>query len=218
MLTTIASGRVFDYSHCIGMYSTSGVGFLVPMDFALASDGVLYVLNRGVDEITLRISKCTLNHEFIGDIGRYGMGDGQFVWPMGIALDSDENIYVTDENTHKVTVLDRDGAFQAKWGEAGNGEGQLRGPSGIAVDGDNNLYVVDSQNHRVQKSPRMAARWALGAAKARGRASSTIRGALAWTGKATFTWPTGRTTGCRSFPPRAITWLSSRKPLAAWAA
>ena len=151
MLTTIAAGRVFDYSHCLGMYSTSGVGFLVPMDFALGSNDTLYVLNRGVDEITLRISKCTLNHEFIGDIGRFGMGDGQFVWPMGIALDSDENIYVTDENTNKVTVLDKDGQFLAKWGEAGSAEGQMRGPSGITVDGDNNLYIVDSQNHRVQK-------------------------------------------------------------------
>ena len=151
MLTTIAAGRVFDYSHCMGMYSTSGIGFLVPMDLALGSDDTVYVLNRGVDEITLRISKCTRNHEFITDIGRFGMGDGQFVWPMAIALDIDENIYVTDENTHKITVMDSDGQFLAKWGEAGSGEGQLRGPAGIAVAADGNLYVVDSQNHRIQK-------------------------------------------------------------------
>ena len=151
MLTTVAAGRVYDYSHCIGMYSTSGVGFLVPMDFALGSNGAMYVLNRGVDEITMRISKCTLDHEFIADIGRFGMGDGQFVWPMAIDLDSDENIYVSDENTHKITVMNRDGEFIAKWGEAGSEPGQLQGPAGIAVDGDNNLYVVDSRNHRVQK-------------------------------------------------------------------
>ena len=151
MLTTVAAGRVYDYSHCMGMYSTSGVGFLVPMDFALGSNDNLYVLNRGVDEITLRISKCTLAHEFIADIGRFGMGDGQFVWPMAIALDSNENIYVSDENQHRITVLDKDGQFLTKWGEAGSEEGQLRGPSGLAVDGEGNVYVVDSQNHRVQK-------------------------------------------------------------------
>ena len=154
MLTTVAAGRVFDYSHCIGMYSTSGIGFLVPMDFALGSNNTMYVLNRGVDEITLRISKCTLDHHFITDIGRFGMGDGQFVWPIAIALDADENIYVSDENTHKITVMDEDGEFIAKWGEAGSGEGQLRGPAGIAVDGDGNVLVVDSQNHRVQKFTR----------------------------------------------------------------
>ena len=151
MLTTIAAGRVFDYSHCLGMYSTSGVGFLVPMDFALGSNDTMYVLNRGVDEITLRISKCTLEHEFIADIGRYGMADGQFVWPMAIALDSHENIYVSDENLNRITVMDKDGQFLNKWGEPGSDAGQLRGPSGIAVDSDNNVYVVDSMNHRVQK-------------------------------------------------------------------
>ncbi len=151
MLTTIAAGRVYDYSHCMGMYSTSGVGFLVPMDFALGSNETLYVLNRGVDEITLRISKCTLNHDFIADIGRFGMGDGQFVWPIAIALDLDENIYVSDENTNRITVMDQDGQFLTKWGETGSAAGQLRGPAGLAIDSDGDLYVVDSQNHRVQK-------------------------------------------------------------------
>lgn len=151
MLTTVASGRVYDYSHCMGMYSTSGIGFLVPMDFAIGSDDTMYVLNRGVDEITLRISKCTLNHQFIADIGRFGMADGQFVWPMALDLDSGENIYVSDENQHRITVMDKDGQFVAKWGETGSDEGQLRGPAGLAVDGQDNLYVVDSQNHRVQK-------------------------------------------------------------------
>ena len=154
MLTTVAAGRVYDFSHCIGMYSTSGIGFLVPMDFALGSNNTIYVLNRGVDEITLRISKCTLDHKFIADIGRFGMADGQFVWPVAIALDSDENIYVSDENQNRITVMDKDGQFLNKWGESGSDEGQLRGPAGLAVDGENNLFVVDSQNHRVQKFTR----------------------------------------------------------------
>lgn len=154
MLTTVAAGRVYDFSHCMGMYSTSGIGFLVPMDFALGSNNTMYVLNRGVDEITLRISKCTLDHKFIADIGRFGMEDGQFVWPMAIALDSDENIYVSDENQNRITVMDKDGQFLNKWGESGSDEGQLRGPAGLAVDGENNLFVVDSQNHRVQKFTR----------------------------------------------------------------
>ncbi|GIT13793.1 MAG: hypothetical protein CM1200mP35_06130 [Chloroflexota bacterium] len=30
MLTTVPSGRVFDYSYCIGMYSQPGQGFWAP--------------------------------------------------------------------------------------------------------------------------------------------------------------------------------------------
>ncbi len=154
MLTTVAAGRVFDYSHCMGMYATSGIGFLVPQDFAFGSGDTMYVLNRGVDEITLRISKCTLNHEFIADIGRYGAGDGQFIWPTSIAIDSQENIYVADDNLHRITVLSQNGDFRAKWGEPGRGKGQLKGPSGLAFAQDDTLYVVDSRNHRVQKFTR----------------------------------------------------------------
>ena len=151
MLTTIAAGRVFDFSHCIGMYSTSGVGFLVPQDFALGAGDTFYVLNRGVDELTLRISKCQLNHEFIADIGRYGTGDGQFVWPTSLALDAAGNIYVADENLHRITVLDADSQFLHKWGVPGRELGQLQGPSGLAFDREDNLLVVDSLNNRVQR-------------------------------------------------------------------
>ena len=35
MLTTVAAGRVYDYSYCIGMYSQSGQGFWAPQDFVL---------------------------------------------------------------------------------------------------------------------------------------------------------------------------------------
>ena len=151
MLTTVAAGRVYDFSHCMGMYSTSGIGFLVPQDFALGSADTLYVLNRGVDEITMRISKCTLNHEFIADIGRAGTGDGQFVWPTSLDLDREENIYVSDENLNRITVMDKDGQFLTKWGAPGSGDGELNRPSGIAFDSADNLYVVDSLNNRVQQ-------------------------------------------------------------------
>ncbi len=39
MLTTVAAGRVYDYSYCIGMYSQSGRGFWAPQDFVLGSNG-----------------------------------------------------------------------------------------------------------------------------------------------------------------------------------
>src|SRR5437773_12236223 len=54
MLTTTAAGRVFDHSYCIGMYGMSGVGFWDPVDFALGANGVLYVVNRGGEELGQR--------------------------------------------------------------------------------------------------------------------------------------------------------------------
>jgi hypothetical protein len=154
MLTTVAAGRVFDYSYCIGMYAMAGQGFWSPQDFALGSGGVFYVLSRGTEELGLRISKCTLDHKFLGQFGGYGAGDGQFVWPRSIDLDRKENLYTSDEHLNRITIFDKEGRFLGKWGEPGAGDGQLNGPSGIAFDPEENLYVVDSLNHRVQRFTR----------------------------------------------------------------
>ena len=70
MLTTVAAGRVFDYSYCLGMYGMSGQGFWTPQDFALADDDTVFVINRGAEELGQRISKVTLDHQFLGPIWR----------------------------------------------------------------------------------------------------------------------------------------------------
>ena len=151
MLTTTAAGRVFDFSYCLGMYGMSGLGFWAPVDFALGANGVLYVVNRGAEELGQRISKCTTEHQFLGQFGSFGSGDGQFIWPTSIDLDRDENLYVADDHLQRISIFDKEGKFLHKWGKPGSGEGELCGPSGLAFDQEDNLYVVDSLNSRVQK-------------------------------------------------------------------
>ena len=150
MLTTVAAGRVFDYSYCIGMYGMSGQGFWSPQDFALAGD-TMYVLSRGAEELGQRVSRVTLDHEFLGQFGAFGRGDGQFVWPRSIALDDDGNVYASDDFLNRVSIFDPEGTFVSCWGEAGDGKGQLKGPCGMAFDADGNILVVDSANNRVQR-------------------------------------------------------------------
>lgn len=163
MLTTVAAGRVFNYSYCIGMYGMSGLGFWSPLDFAFGSNGVFYAVSRGDGEaLGQRISKCTVDHKFLGQFGGFGSGDGQFIWPVSIDMDRDENLYVSDEHLHRISIFDKDGKFLGKWGKPGSNDGDLNGPSGIAFDGDNNLYIVDSHNSRVQKFTRegkLLSRW-----------------------------------------------------------
>ena len=151
MLTTVAAGRVFDFSFCIGMYGMAGQGFWSPQDFVLGPGGLIYLVNRGAEELGQRVTKCTLDHQFLGQFGGFGQGDGQFIWPRSIDLDGDGNVYISDEQLNRITVYDKDGAFLSKWGATGSGDGELKGPSGIAFDQDGNLLVVDSQNHRIQR-------------------------------------------------------------------
>ena len=162
MLTTVAAGRAFDYSYCIGMVAMSGAGFTFPADFAMSPQGMIYVINRAAEGLNQRVSKCTVNHEFLAQFGSPGAGDGQFTWPMSIELDRDENVYVCDEYLQRISVFAPDGKFLHKWGTPGSGDGELNGPSGLAFDRDDNLYIVDSLNSRVQKftkDGRFLAKW-----------------------------------------------------------
>ena len=154
MLTTVAAGRVFDWSQCIGMYSQSGQGFYAPCDFALTSDGTAYVTCRGGLALFARITKIHVDHKFIKEFGTSGYNDGQFIWPTCLALDQDENVYVSDDYLHRISIFDKEGTFQGHWGTQGDGDGQLNAPSGMKFDGNGALFVVDTKNNRVQKFDR----------------------------------------------------------------
>ena len=152
MQTVMVRGRVYNYSHTIGRNATGGPGFRHPADLALGSDKTIYVINQG-DEFQQcqRVSVITVDEEFIRDFGGSGQGDGQFTWPVAIALDKQENVYVVDEWLNRISIFDKEGAFIGKWGTPGKGEGELSSPGGLAFDGDDNVYITEELNHRVQK-------------------------------------------------------------------
>ena len=89
--------------------------------------------------------KLTWDDDFLGPVGA---PEAAFEWPVAIAMDAQDNIYVSDEATHRITVITNDGRLLWSWGERGEGQGELDGPSGIALDLDGNVYVSDTLNHR----------------------------------------------------------------------
>jgi DNA-binding beta-propeller fold protein YncE len=88
--------------------------------------------------------------DFFFTWGNYGIGDGQFDYPRGIAVDGSSNVYVVDTYNHRIQVFSSNGIFLGKWGNLGTGDGQFYYPRGIAVDGSGNVYVADTCNHRIQ--------------------------------------------------------------------
>ena len=166
MLTQIAAGRVYDYSHSVGRGSQSGMGFSQPVAIALGQNDLVYVLNRGSESISnvpwnrtgvgARVSQLTMgpepgDEEFVGEFSRYGNGNGQFIWGSGIALDSQQNVYVSDEWLNQVVVFDKDGKFLSQWSALEQDDGQPHGAANIALDAQDNVYVTDGRSHQVRK-------------------------------------------------------------------
>jgi DNA-binding beta-propeller fold protein YncE len=135
----------FPYLRTIGMRRITDN----PVDLALGEEGRLYCICRG--DVAMHIRRFSWDDEDLGTIGGRGTGDGQFVWPSSLVRNKNENLLVSDEALHRITVFDKDGKFLSRWGEHGEGEGQLNRPSGLALEADENLFVVDTMNHRVQK-------------------------------------------------------------------
>lgn len=154
-LTTVVPGRVWDFSHAVGRNAAIGTGFSQPAGMALTSNGVSYIVSRGNENnFGSRISKVFIGgfHEedLLGEFGFYGEKDGDLLWPNSVAVDSQGDVYVSDDWLNRISVFNSDGEFKSVWGTSGSGQGELDGPAGLAFDANDNLYVVDSRNHRVQ--------------------------------------------------------------------
>lgn len=101
------------------------------------------------DVATHRVERFTTGGEPLAGFGGYGLGPGQLLRPVDVAVDAAGEIYVAEAGTSRVQVFDADGNSLRKWGDWGPFLGLFTEPSGIEVRGDE-VYVADHGNHRVQ--------------------------------------------------------------------
>lgn len=70
--------------------------------------------------------------------------------PQCLAVDAEDNIYVTDSESGKIFVFDANGKFQHPLGSLKGGEGFFKRPTGIAVDSTaQRIYVTDTVRNKV---------------------------------------------------------------------
>lgn len=81
-----------------------------------------------------------------------GDGDGiEFSAPNHLALDAEDNLYVTEFVGGRVWVFSPSGELLRQFAGAGDEVGQLNQPTGIAVDNAGSVYVGEAGASRVQK-------------------------------------------------------------------
>jgi len=164
-ISTVAGTGVFGFS---GDGSAATAARLSgPQDIAVDTFGNVYI----ADAAGHRIRKITATTGVISTIAGTGTvgysGDGgaalsaRFSSPIGIALDKEGNIYVSDVGNHcirKITASTGLISTVAGTGTAGySGDGgaataaRLYSPYDITVDTNGNLYIADVSNHCIRK-------------------------------------------------------------------
>ncbi len=117
-----------------------------------------------VDNENHRIQKFDRDGNFVVQWGTEGnpsqfdtdsTEDGQFIRAIGIAIDAEDHVYVTDDGYPYVQKFDNDGVFLMRFGGPGesntSGNGTFKHATGIAVDGKGNIYISDYETKWVQK-------------------------------------------------------------------
>lgn len=70
--------------------------------------------------------------------------------PQCVAVDDQDNIYITDSESGKIFVFDQSGKYQRAIGSLKGGEGFFKRPTGIAVDSAaQRIYVTDTLRNKV---------------------------------------------------------------------
>jgi DNA-binding beta-propeller fold protein YncE len=89
--------------------------------------------------------------KLLHSFGKTGSNAGEFKAPAGIALDAQDNVYVTEIGNDRVQVFDNEGKFLTQFGQSGSRNGEFGNLHGIIVDKGNGwIYVADTANNRIQ--------------------------------------------------------------------
>jgi hypothetical protein len=77
-------------------------------------------------------------------------GEDRLGSPIALAVDSDDNLYVIDENSRTILVYNSAGKFRRRLGELHGGESYFEQPTGIAINRSTGwIYICDSRRNMV---------------------------------------------------------------------
>jgi len=83
--------------------------------------------------------------------GQVGTAPGEFNYPSGIDVDSEDNLYVLDLSNSRIQKFDRQGVFLTEWPHETFGYVEGGANQGLAVDAANNIYAISPHTHVIRK-------------------------------------------------------------------
>jgi DNA-binding beta-propeller fold protein YncE len=121
-------------------------GLVRPYGIAIDSRGRAIVSDPGAAGVHI-FDFAQHKYKFIE---RLEKGRNSMTTPQCVALDAQDNIYVTDSVAGKIFVFRPDGKFHRVLGSLKGGEGFFKRPTGIAVDSaEQRIYVTDTLRDKI---------------------------------------------------------------------
>ncbi len=139
----------------VSAYGQGKFGSSGPCPYSIAADSNDFIYVIGSQDN--RIQKFTSGGEWVAHWGSYGTGEGQFgyytPYPYGIAVDSEDFIYVADAGNSRIQKFTSEGQFLARWTGFGTGNESFSsyGPQGITMDSQGFLYITDGGTCCIRK-------------------------------------------------------------------
>ena len=149
------SNSELDTAWCAGgimaAYGRGAGQFYSPSTPVMDSRGRIYVADTFNNRIARYTSSGALDTVW-GSGGYIGsVYDDAFLLPQYVAVDSDDNLYVSDDANKRIKRYTSAGVLDTSWATGGILSDDLIQPTGIDIDGSGNLYVTDSNRHCIKR-------------------------------------------------------------------
>jgi DNA-binding beta-propeller fold protein YncE len=103
------------------------------------------------DTLNNRIEIFDGDGKFVTTFGKAGDGPGYFARPKGVAIDSDNHIWVVDGQQDRVQVFNQEAQLLISFGGHGLLPGMFQGITGLAIDKKNRVFTSEIFPGRVQQ-------------------------------------------------------------------
>lgn len=115
-------------------YTAGGLNF--PISVSIDQTGVSWIVDYGNSHLTLLSNSGSALSGTSGYSGVDSSGNGNFIFPVGVAVDTNRNGWVANQSSNTVTKVSADGSSYTSYP-------CCSGASGVAIDAGNNVWVAN---------------------------------------------------------------------------
>lgn len=112
-----------------------------PRNVVVDESGNFFISDQ--KESVPRIMAFSQNGEYLYSFGMKGYLPGMSFTTRGLAINSEDRVYLGDQELSRVTAYDRTGEYLFHFGNEGAGTGDLNGYHDLSIDHNNDLFIAN---------------------------------------------------------------------------